>query len=176
MAKIVETPLARIRWPAVCCRCASSSFRMCRQTENVVVWTVLGVTAYRKISLEAPVCGPCQRRSVYWLGGAALLVAAVLATGQAIASDSPFAGLAMGLFLALAVAMVMRGLRSRPLNILEFYEKDHSVQLRIFHDGVADALVAAGAREGVYKPVRRRYLLALVASTIAALAAAWYLG
>ena len=164
--KILETPLHNIAWPECCCRCGSSDFSHRQHSEDVVLWTTLSITRYTKISLTIPVCSKCANRQYYWFIGALLIPAAIFLPDSGSFAKQldqlAYGGLILGLLMFTAIGLVLAGLKSKPINILEFNSEQDLVKLRIYHDQVAEAMLRTpGAKLSSYQIVRRGYLIAL---------------
>jgi hypothetical protein len=164
----IEAPLGDLRWPRACCRCGSGEFRLRRHTENVVTWTAIAVTAYRKITVQIPVCARCAWRRSLWYGSAAALTAATLMVGSTL-DTTTYGGVLIGALLMVAVGMVLLGLNGQPLRLLKFDAATQVLTLRVYASGTAEALLTApGAGRGIYKAVRPWYLIALVGTIVVA--------
>jgi len=159
--KFIELPAQRITWPSRCCRCGKADHAWRTHTENVVAWTALAVTRYRRISLPIPVCGDCARKRMFWFAAAALFFGIPLLL-HPLGVD--LEKVPTALILASAVAAIvcaLVGQRSMPINILRFDPDRKRVRLRIHHDDVARALLANPDSEEVeHRHVRRGLLIA----------------
>jgi hypothetical protein len=129
-----------------------------QHTENVISWTVVGVTAYRNISIPIPVCSRCFYGRYFWYGAAVTLTAMGLVLGKNLEA-SAFGGVIMGGLMLLAVGLGFVGTRRQPLNMLSFNAKGELLTLRVYNGATANALLAAeGAKEVVFRAVRSGYL------------------
>lgn len=159
--KTIETSIHQLQWPNACCKCGSPHFTVRTHAENVVSWTVVGVTAYRNISISVPVCNRCFYERYFWYGAAVAITAMVLAFGKSLEAVA-FGGVIMGSLLLGAVGLGFLGTRRQPLNMLSFNVKSGLLTLRVYNGATAKALLAsAGAKEVEFQAVRRGYLLAL---------------
>lgn len=172
--KFVEVPLNSIAWPKCCCRCGSADFSFRGHTENVVVWTVLSVTSYRKITLPIPVCNRCAIRHLRWYGGAVLLALAAFATLGLLSPSARYAGPLTAAVLAIAIAMALLGVNSAPINILGYIAEHDAIKVKIRNDRVAEALLCGpGSKPSSHSPVRRGYLYAFLATMVLVVGGAW---
>jgi hypothetical protein len=172
--KFVEVPLSSIAWPKCCCKCGSEDYSFRSHTENVVVWTVISVTSYRKITLPIPVCGRCAHRHIRWYGGALLLALAAFATPNFTAQSASYLGPLMAAMLVIAVAMALAGLSSAPINILGYSAEHSTIKVKIKNDRVAEALLRGpGSMVSSHSPVRRVYLYAFLATMVLVVGGAW---
>lgn len=78
----------------------------------------------------------------------------------------------MGGLMFVAVGLGFMGTRKQPLNMLSFNAKDDLLTLRVYNKATAIALLATdGAKEVVFRAVRRGYLWALVGTLLVVAAA-----
>lgn len=161
--KVIELPLGNFGWPRCCCGCGRSDFDYRPYTENVVIWTVLSVTAYRPISLLVPTCRRCAHKHLYWYAGAGVMGALTIALLAAIEKNFPiYGGLLMGLLVAPAFVMFILGTMAKPLKVLGYNESDGTIKVKFRNDQVATELLKnPGSRPSSHKIVRRSYLIAL---------------
>lgn len=143
----VELPLDSIRWPESCCSRGSHAFAWRQHTEDVVVWTIISVTQYRKVSLSIPVCARCSQRSLWWFGAAGTLIAAGFAGLGLIDSDSNGLSALCGLFILAGLGLALKATKLKPLHILKMNPDTGLVRLRIRDDDVAErvAVMSDGA-------------------------------
>lgn len=95
----------------------------------------------------------------------------VLALGDKLEAV-PFGGVILGCLMLLAVVLGFVGTRRQPLNMLSFNANGDLLTLRVYNGATAAALLAAeGAKEVIFRAVRRYYLWAL-GGTLLVLAAA----
>ena len=157
----LEAPIDNLRWPAACCRCGSDKYRTRVHSDDVVIWTVISITSSRKISVAVPVCDPCWYRSIYWYAPAALIIGGTLALGDRI-EHLRYSGIVFLVLLMGGIAMILTGLRQRPLRLLAFNPEQRLLKLGVYHPRTTASLLAApGARPAEHKAVRRGYLYAL---------------
>jgi hypothetical protein len=142
----VEIPVDQIQWPPKCCRCGSTEYVYRAHTDDVVTRTLLSVTEYRKISLQIPVCNRCARAQWVWFG-AAIGLAAVGMLILYVAGESDTVGNIIAVVFILAVLAAIVGVRQRPIKILKYDDKKHTLNIRIYNDDVARA-VSSGNNEG----------------------------
>lgn len=171
--QIIEIPLTNIAWPKCCCRCGREAYSIRTHAEDVVVWTVLGVTASRRISLPLPVCTRCAFRHIFWYTGAVAAGGLGLLAGDWLdKSHSGYSGWVFGIGMMSGIGLALAGLRSLPINILGYNADSGILKLRIKNDAAAAALLRnPGSRTGVHKAVRRSFLIWLLVAVVVFIAA-----
>ena len=159
---IVEARFDELAFPPCCCSCGVRRFTLRAHTEKVVVWTVLSVTKYRRITLQIPVCDDCVRRQWLWFGGAGAVAALVFLYVSQASDRGHDVGAGILLPVLAAIAMVLKGQAARPLRILGFDGDDRMIKLKIHSDDVARRMLAQPAHyEGEHRIVRKPLLIVL---------------
>ena len=160
--QVVEVGMDELAWPSCCCSCASRRFSLREHTEKVVLWTVISVTRYRVISLPIPVCDDCRRRSWFWYvpGALVLGLAFLMMTRSDGHGDS--GGTLAGLAMLAGIALIWKGVKTKPLDILGFDPDARMLKLKIRADTVANALLRLpGSTRSDHRAVRKGYLVVL---------------
>ena len=159
---VIEARLAELAFPPCCCSCASRDFVWRTHTEKVVVWTVLSVTKYNRITLEIPACDRCVARQWLWYGGAAALFGLVYLYVSHASDHNRDVGLGILLPIFLAIGMILKGQASKPLNILGLDNDDGMIKLKIRNETVAKQMLKQRAHyEGEHRIVRKPLLIVL---------------
>jgi hypothetical protein len=132
----LEVEYERLKWPSMCCRCGSRDFKFRRHSENVVVWTLIGVTKYQSIGFDIPVCDSCAGGAVRWFAGAVvagLLGWACLELGKNNSSGALF-------FFVIAIVCAVVGTTRKPMRILKLKEDEGLLRLGVYDSKFAAAL------------------------------------
>ena len=159
---IVEARFQELAFPECCCSCGNRSFTWRSHTEKVVVWTVLSITKYRRISLQIPACDQCVFRPWLWFGGAAALIGLVLLYVSNASSHDKDVGFGVLLPIFAAIGMILKGQGAKPLNILGFDNDDQMIKLRIHSESVARRMLKQrGHYESEHRRVRKPLLIVL---------------
>jgi hypothetical protein len=139
--RLVEVPFDNMIWPERCCSCGSAAVSWRKHSDKVVIWTLPGVNSYRRISLPIPVCDTCAFRSYYWFAFAMAIVAGALLVGERFSRPDNPLGSYFGLVVLVALAMVWKGARTKPIRILGFNPDTRKIRLKLRDDEVATALL-----------------------------------
>ena len=159
---VIEARFDELAFPPCCCSCGSRAFTLRSHTEKVVVWTVISITKYRRITLQIPACDACVARPWLWFGGAAALIGLVWLYASHASDHGRDVGVGILLPVVLAIGMVLKGQASKPLNILGFDNDDRMIKLRIRNEGVARQMLRQRAHyEGEHRLVRKPLMIAL---------------
>ena len=106
-----------------------------------MIWTTLGVTRYRHMTINVPICDRCARAQYVWFGAAAL-VGGTIFLPIPLWTTTPDA---LAVVAVLAVTLAIVGTRARPLKIVKWDEKTNRLTLDIASKDVAAALTRGSA-------------------------------
>ncbi len=167
MASVIEARFDELAFPPCCVGCGSRAFTWREHTEKVVVWTVITVTKYRRITLKIPACDQCAARHWMWFGGAAAVVGLTFWYMQHVTDRGHDVGVGVFVFFLAAIAMVLKGQASRPLRILGYDSDDRTIKLKIRSDEAARQMLQQRAHyESEHALVRKPLKIALIVVAI----------